>query len=136
MKKDFFPVLLAGMAVLVVSLILLYGSIFLFPKVMEEYYNDVFRSSSFETDWLFYIHPFILSISLKWFWERYKQLFKGSVILRALEVGLVYGIVAMVPVLWLTFSALNISVVMVLTWLVYGIIQATVAGIVFAKLSA
>lgn len=136
MKKDIFPVLLAGVAVLVTSLVLLYGSILLFPRVMEEYYNDVFRASSFETDWLFYAHPFVLSAALKWFWERYKQLFKGSFFTRALEVGLVYGVVAMLPVLWLTFSAIDISVVMVLTWLVYGVIQATVAGIVYAKLNA
>jgi len=135
MKKDILPVLLAGVAVLVASLVLLYGSISLFPKIMEEYYNDVFRSSSFETDWLFYAHPFVLSAALKWFWERYKELVKGSALLRALKVGLVYGIVAMLPVLWLTFSAINISVVMVLTWLMYGIIQATVAGMVFAKTS-
>ncbi|HSB92531.1 MAG TPA: hypothetical protein VLC28_05405, partial [Flavitalea sp.] len=106
------------------------------PKIMEEYYNDVFRASSFQTDWLFFAHPFVLSISLKWFWERYKQLFKGSILTRALEVALVYGIVAMVPVFWLTFSAINISLMMVLTWLLYGIVQATIAGIVFAKLSA
>lgn len=136
MKKDIVPILLAGIAVLVASLIMLYASILLFPSIMEEYYNEVFRSSSFETDWLFYVHPFVLSIALKWFWERYKQLFKGAVLMRALEVGLVYGIVAMIPVLWLTFSAINISFVMVLTWLAYGIMQAIVAGIVFAKLSA
>jgi hypothetical protein len=136
MKKGIFQILLAGTAVLVASLALLYSGILLFPKIMEEYYNDVFRSSSFETDWLFYAHPFILSAALKWFWERYKDLFKGSILLRGLEAGLVYGIVAMIPVFWLTFSAINISMIMVLTWLVYGIVQASIAGIVFAKLSA
>ena len=136
MKKGIFLVLLAGGVVLAASLVLLYTSIFLFPKIMEEYYNEVFRSSSFDTDWLFYVHPFILSAALKWFWERYKELFKGSIVTRGLEVGLVYGVVAMIPVLWLTFSAINISFVMVSTWLIYGIVQASIAGIVFAKLSA
>jgi hypothetical protein len=100
MKKDILPILLAGIAVLTTSLVLLYSAIFMFPRFMEEYYNDVFRSSSFETDWLFYAHPFVLSGALKWFWERYKELFKGPVLMRALEVGLVYGVVAMLPVLW------------------------------------
>jgi hypothetical protein len=136
MKKEIFPVFLAGIVVLAVSMTLLYGAILLFPKIMEEYYNDVFRSSSFETDWLFYAHPFVLSAALKWFWERYKQLFKGPAIMRGLEVGLVYGIVAMLPVHWLTFSAINISLVMVTTWLFYGIIQASIAGIIYAKLSS
>jgi hypothetical protein len=133
MKKTILPVILAGTAVLVVSLAILFSAIQFFPLVMEEYYNDVFRASSFETDWLFYAHPFVLSGSLKWFWERYKEVFKGNDFLRAIEVGLVYGIVAMLPVLWLTFSAINISLVMVITWLVYGIVQATIAGFVFSK---
>lgn len=134
MKKDIVSILLAGVLVLLVSMGMLYTAIFFFPTIMEEYYNAVFRSSSFETDWLFYAHPFVLSIALRWFWERYKDLFKGSVLLRALEVALVYGIVAMVPVLWLTFSAIDISFVMISTWLVYGIMQAFVAGIVFASM--
>ncbi len=136
MKKDIISILLAGVLVLLVSMGMLYTAIFFFPTIMEEYYNAVFRSSSFETDWLFYAHPFVLSIALRWFWERYKDLFKGNVLLRALEVALVYGIVAMVPVLWLTFSAIDISFVMISTWLVYGIIQAFVAGIVFASMKA
>lgn len=134
MKKDIISILLAGVLVLLVSMGMLYMAIFLFPTLMEEYYNAVFRSSSFETDWLFYAHPFVLSIALRWFWDRYKDLFKGSVVLRALEVALAYSIVAMVPVLWLTFSAIDISFVMISTWLVYGIMQAFVAGIIFASM--
>jgi hypothetical protein len=133
MKKTILPIILAGTTVLLASLAILYTAIQFFPLIMEEYYNDVFRASSFETDWLFYAHPFVLSASLKWFWERYKEVFKGGDFIRAFEVGLVYGIVAMLPVLWLTFSAFNVSLMMVITWLVYGIIQATVAGFVFSK---
>ena len=77
----------------------------------------------------------MLAFALKWFWERYKDIFKGPLLLRAFEVALVYGIVAMVPVLWLTFSAIDISLGMVLSWLGYGILQAFVAGIIFAKLN-
>jgi hypothetical protein len=134
MKKYLVSVLIAGVLVLLVSMGMLYAAIFFFPNLMEEYYNAVFRSSSFETDWLFYAHPFVLSIALRWFWERYKDLFKGSVVLRAFEVALVYGVVAMLPVLWLTFSAIDISFFMIFTWLVYGILQAFIAGIVFASM--
>ena len=134
MKKYLISVLIAGVLVLLISMGMLYAAIFFFPNLMEEYYNAVFRSSSFETDWLFFAHPFVLSIALRWFWERYKDLFKGNVLLRALEVALVYGVVAMVPVLWLTFSAIDISFFMIFTWLVYGILQAFIAGIVFASM--
>lgn len=135
MKKNITAILLAGFLVLIASMGMLYIAIFFFPNLMEEYYNVVFRASSFETDWLFYAHPFVLSAALKWFWERYKDLFTGSAWLRALEVAIVYGVVAMLPVLWLTFSAIDISFFMISTWLVYGIIQAFIAATVFAKLS-
>jgi hypothetical protein len=129
------PILIAGFLVLLVSLVLLYSIIYLLPTMMEEYYNPVFRSSSFATDWLFYAHPFVLSISLYWFWERFKNFLNGSIIWRAFEIALVYGIIAMLPVLWLTFSAIDISFVMVATWLAYGILQAFVAGLVFARMN-
>ncbi|MBX2963998.1 MAG: hypothetical protein KF687_15910 [Cyclobacteriaceae bacterium] len=134
MKNYLLSIILSGILVLLFSMVMLYTAIFFFPTLMEEYYNAVFRSSSFETDWLFYAHPFVLSFALRWFWERYKDIFTGGVVMRAIEVALVYGIVAMLPVLWLTFSAIDISFVMIFTWLVYGIIQAFIAGIVFASM--
>jgi hypothetical protein len=133
MKNSFVSIFLAGALVLVASLAALYSFIYLLPSVMEEYYNPVFRSSSFKTDWLFYAHPFILSASLFWFWDRFKTFFNGSFIWRAFEIAIAYGIIAMVPVLWLTFSAIDISFIMVFTWLIYGIMQAFIAGLVFAK---
>jgi len=48
-------------------------------------------------------------------------------------VALVYGIVALLPILWLTFSAIDVSLKMTITWFIYGFVQAFAAGIVFAK---
>lgn len=132
MNKNISSILLAGLAVLLVSVVLLYSAIFFFPLLMEEYYNAVFRSSSFDTDWLFYVHPFVLSAGLYWFWDRFKGILGGSYFIRAVKVAITYGAVAILPVLWLTFSAIDISFMMVITWLVYGIIQATVATLIFA----
>lgn len=132
MKNNIVSILLAGIVILVASFALLYTSIFLFPGMMEEYYNDVFRSSSFETDWLFYLHPFVLATALKWLWDRSKESSKGSSAARAARLAFAYSLVAMIPVLLLTFSAINISLVMVATWVVYGFLQAFVGGLVFA----
>ena len=134
MKKIILSVIISGCILLILSLVMFYSSVYLFPEVTQEYFSSVFRTSG-NTDWLYYAHPFIVSIALKWFWERYKGIFKGSVILRALEVALVYGIVALIPVLWLTFSAIDVSLLMAFTWLIYGLIQAFAAGIVFSKLN-
>jgi hypothetical protein len=135
MKKILIAGFTAGVVLLLISLGLMFLVIKIFPTLAEEYFSPVFRWSSVETDWMFFVHPFILSFSLKWFWERYKDIFQGSVMLRAFEVALVYGIVAMVPVLWLTYSSIDISIGMVLTWLGYGIIQAFIAGLIFSWLN-
>ena len=82
---------------------------------------------------LFYTHAFVFSFALSFFWERFKRLFKGHFILRGLEFGIVYGIVALVPVMWITFSSLDITFAMVASWFLYGLCQAVIAGIVFAK---
>jgi len=131
--KNITTILLAGALVLIVSVGILYGSITFFPALMEEYYNSVFRSNSFTTDLLFYVHPFILSAAMFWFWEISKELFTGSSLMRAYKVGVSYGLIAMVPVLWLTFSAIDVSPLMVFTWVAYGVLQAFIACMVFAK---
>lgn len=131
--KNITTILIAGVLVLIASVGILYGSITFFPALMEEYYNSVFRSNSFTTDLLFYVHPFILSAAMFWFWEITKELFTGSLLVRAYKVGVSYGLIAMVPVLWLTFSAIDVSPLMVFTWVAYGVLQAFIACLVFAK---
>ena len=127
-------VLASTVVLLFLSFAMLYSSIYFFPALTEEYFSPVFRSAG-KLDWMYFVHPLVLSIALKWFWERYKNIFKGNILLKALEVALVYGIVAMMPVLWMTVSAIDISLKMSLTWLLYGFIQSFAAGIVFGKLN-
>jgi len=135
MKRAVSATIVSGIVLLLVSIALVYFVIFVFPDLAEEYFSPVFRWSSAGTDWMFYVHPFVLSIALKWFWERYKDVLPGGKFMKALEMAFVYGMVALLPVLWLTFSAIDISGIMVLTWLGYGIFQAFIAGLVFAVLN-
>ena len=133
-KKILIPGLIAGVVLLILSFGMLYGAIYLFPDVAEQYYSPVFREGG-DYAWLFYVHPFVLSLALAWFWDRFKGQFTGSMIVRDLELGLVYTLVATLPSMLITFSALDITVVMVLTWLLYGFIQAVVAGLIFARMN-
>jgi hypothetical protein len=50
-------------------------------------------------------------------------------------MGLVYGLIATIPSMWITFSSLAVSFTLVLTWLLYGVFQAIIVGIIFAKVS-
>jgi hypothetical protein len=124
----------AGTVMLILGAGMLYGGIYFFPRISDEYFSPVFRKAG-AADWTFFVHPFILAFALTWFWKRYKGIFKGGVLFRALEVALVYSIVALLPILWLTFSAIDVSLKMIITWFIYGFVQSFASGIVFAKLN-
>ncbi|UEG49552.1 hypothetical protein LK994_13000 [Ferruginibacter lapsinanis] len=134
MKQIFRNGLIAGLLLTVIC----YGGLFIavtfFPQLFVDYLNPLFTSST-SRDVMFYAHAFIISFALSWFWERFKSLFVGNFILRGLEFGAMYAVIALVPVMWISFSAMDITVPMVLSWLFYGLLQAIVAGILFAKLS-
>ncbi len=127
-----------GLIAGIVLSVICYGGLFLaimfIPQIFVTYNNPLFNSDG-SRDVMFYAHAFIISFALSWFWERFKGLFKGNFILRGLEFGLVYALIALLPVMWISFSAMDITVTMVLSWLLYGLIQAIVAGLLFAKIS-
>ena len=134
MKKILTTGLIAGCILFILS----YGGLFLavrfFPSLFVAYNNPLFNSDG-SRDILFYMHAFIISFALSWFWDRFKGLFKGGFVTRGLEFGLVYAIIALVPVMWISFSSLDITVATVLSWLLYGTAQAIIAGVVFAKVN-
>jgi hypothetical protein len=134
MKKVLYSGLIAGITLFIVS----YGGLFLairfIPELFVVYNNPLFNSDG-SRDVLFYMHAFIISFALSWFWERFKSLFHGNFIIRGLEFGVVYALVALLPVMWITFSSLDITFVIVLSWFFYGLMQALVAGVLFAKIN-
>lgn len=134
MKRILTSGLIAGVILFIVSYGGLFLAIGLIPEMFVEYNNPLFNSDR-SRDVLFYLHAFIISFALSWFWQRFKGLFKGSFLVRGLEFGLVYAFVALLPVMWITFSSLDITVLMVFSWFVYGLFQAILAGIIFARIN-
>ena len=134
MKKIILSGVVSGIVLLVLSVLMLNAAIMMFPLTFEEYYNDTFNSNG-ERDIFFYIHPFVLGLALAWFWHRFKVQFKGNFLVRGLELGVVFAIVAILPVMWITYSAISVSFIVVGTWFVYGVVQASIAGMVFSKLN-
>jgi len=134
MKKILISGLIAGCILFVIS----YGGLFLgikfFPRLFVEYNNPLFNSDG-SRDVLFYMHAFIISFALSWFWDRFKSMIKGPLIMRGLEFGFVYSIIALLPVMWISFSSLDITVLTVGSWFLYGLVQAIIAGLVFAKIN-
>ena len=126
--------LIAGVALLILSVLGLYATIWFFPTLAAQYYDPAFDSQSGRY-MIYFAHPFVIALALAWFWDRFKDVLKGSYLTKGIEFGVVYALIAIFPVLWLTYSALNVSLPMVGTWLVFGLLQGVVAGLLFEKLN-
>ncbi len=107
----------------------------LMPKVAEEYYTPVFVNNA-DRNALYYVHPVLLAFCLAWFWNRFKTMLKGNVLMKGIEMALIYLLVAVLPSLLITFSAIDVSLLTISSWLMYGFFQALIAGLIFSKMHA
>lgn len=134
MKKIVLSGLVAGIVLLILSILGLYITIWFFPGLAAQYFDPAFDTQSSKV-MIYCIHPFIISFALSWFWNRVKEVLKGSFITRGIEFGLIYTLIATFPVMWLIYSAMNISLEMVATWFVFGVLQGIISGLIFEKMN-
>ena len=105
------------------------------PAVAEEYYKPVFVNDE-TRNFFYFVHPIVLAFALSWFWNRFKGVLNGNWLMQALEMGFIYLIVATLPAMIIIYSAIDVSLITIGTWLLYGFVQGTFAGIVFARMHA
>lgn len=134
MKKVFIAGLVAGIVLLIMSVLGLYATIWLFPSLAMQYFDPAFDTQSSRV-MIYFIHPFVISMALSWFWNRTKGVLTGSFLTRGIEFGLIYVLVAIFPMMWLIYSAMSISLAMVTTWFVLGLLQGVIAGLIFEKMN-
>ena len=134
MKKIIIPGLVAGVVLLILSLLGLYLTIWLFPDLAMQYFQPTFNEQSSRI-MLYFIHPFIIGMALSWFWNRVKSILTGSFITRGLEFAVIYALIATLPAMWLVFSSVTVSLPMVATWFLFGLLQAITAGLVCEKMN-
>jgi hypothetical protein len=132
MKKTLISGLIAGVVLLLLSFLGLHLTMLVCPKLATEYFNPVFEGQS-DRYLLYYLHPFIISLALSWFWARFKGLLSGSFISLGIEFGLIYVLIAVFPMMWLIYSSMNLSVTIVASWLAFALMQGMVAGLIFEK---
>lgn len=132
--------MLGGLVAGIILSILSYGGLFLAVSIkflkpfFVEYLSGVFVSDR-SRDLFFYTHAMVISFALAFFWETFKKAFKGHIFFRGLQFGIVYSLTGLLPILWMTYSQIDVSVTMVLSWFGFGLFQSCVAGIVFAKMN-
>jgi hypothetical protein len=113
MKTYVLPVIVSSIILLALSFSVLYFSINFLSGLVEEYYNPVFYPGEDRSN-LFFLHPLIISLALIWIWHRIKNSLKGNWFLKGVEFGLLYAVVATLPSMWITFSAMDVSFTMVM----------------------
>jgi len=134
MKKIILSGLLAGVVLLILSVVGLYATIWFFPGVAAQYYDPAFDTQAGRY-MIYYAHPFVIALALSWFWDRFKGVLTGGFLTKGIEFGFVYALIAILPVMWLIYSAMNVSLAMVATWWAFGLLQGLFAGLVFEKLN-
>jgi hypothetical protein len=134
MKKIIISGFVAGVVLLTLSVLGLYITIWLLPNIASQYFDPAFDTQSSRV-MIYYLHPFVIALALSWFWSRFKGVLTGSFLTRGIEFGLIYMLVAIFPMMWLIYSAMSISLEMVATWFVLGLLQGVVSGLIFEKMN-
>jgi hypothetical protein len=132
MKKIIISGIVAGITLLILSVLGLYITIWFFPTIAEQYFDPAFSMQSSRI-MMYLVHPFIISMALAWFWSRVKTVLKGSFLTKGIEFGLIYTVIAIFPMMWLIYSAVNVSIEMLATWFVLGLFQGIISGLIFEK---
>lgn len=134
MKKIIISGLIVGVVLLILSFLGLYITCYLFPNIAMQYFDPAFDAESGRV-MFYYIHPFVISLALSWFWSRFKGVLTGAFITRGIEFGLIYVIIATFPMMWLIYSAMSVSILIVATWFILALMQAIIAGLLFEKIN-
>lgn len=130
MKKIIVPGFLAGAAMLAASLVLNPVFAAILPELQMEYQNPaLFRPWSDPLMSLIFVHPFVVGVILAWVWDKTKKIVKTGVMF-----GIIYWIVAL-PGMLISYSSFLVSLIMVLSWSLSGLLQALTAGIILAKIN-
>src|SRR3990167_174823 len=113
--------LTAGVVVLIVGfgLNLLIGAVF--PSIAQEYQNPaIFRPWTDPLMMAYFAHPFIVGLVLAYLWDKLKAK-------DALEFAKLYFIIATIPGMFISYTSFQVSLPMILAWIVSGFLQAFVA---------
>ncbi len=135
MKKIISSGIVASAALLVFAFAALKVMPILLPKIAEEYYSPAFINDS-ARNFLYYVHPVVLAFALAWFWNRFKSLLKGNSLMQGIEMAVIYALVATIPSLLITYSAIDVSLMVVWSWVLYGFFQALIAAFIFSRMHA
>jgi len=137
MKRILLPGIVAGIAMLITSMIFGWVISALIPSLAGEYANTaLFRPWSDPLMSLFFLYPFVLGIGLAWVWDRLKGVLPGpTAVARGLLLARSFWLVSSIPGILMSYASFPITLAMALSWLASSLLQLLAAGPVFALLN-
>lgn len=133
MKKHLIAAAVSSIALLVFAYLCLLIMPKLPPSMIEDYFKPAFVNDE-SRNMFYFVQPVVLAFALSWFWTRFKDSFGGNWVLKGLELGVVYALVATLPAMILLLSAIDVTLGTIGTWLLYSFAQATIAGEISARI--
>lgn len=129
--------LVAGIANLILGIILNKLLNVMFPSLATEYQNSmIFRPWDDPLMMLYFAYPFILALSFAYFWNMTGKQCKGATSTqKAFEFAKFYFLIATIPGMFISYTSFQLSALMIIAWTFVGFLQAYVAGWVFAKMN-
>ena len=137
MNKTVRAGLVAGVAILILGVGVNMLANALIPSLQAEYERSgIFRPWEDPLMQLYFAYPFVLGIGLSYVWEKIKSVVKGKTEAdRVKNFTVYYFAAATIPGMLITYSSFEISLAMVLSWTVMGLLQGFVMGYVFARMN-
>ena len=135
MKKIVWPGIVAGVAILILGMIVSYLFMFVPAVAANDGNSTIMRQWQDPLMTLFFVYPFLFGIILAWAWDKSKSLFKGTAGQRGMKFGLSAWLIATIPGMFITYTSMPYSFMTVLSWLVGGLINLLAAGYIFARMN-
>lgn len=107
------------------------------PGLAQEYTRSgIFRPWTDPLMSLYFVYPFVLGLVLTFGWNLVKLNFKGKDwIKRGWKYGIFYWIIASFPGMFISYSSFQVSLTLICSWTLGGLIESVVAGVLLAKLN-
>ncbi len=135
MKKIIGIGLLTGLVMLITGVVINMVMNIVLPELNEAYKSSgLFRPWSDPKMSLFFLCPFITGPVMAWIWSKAKDIVKGATPgQKGLNYGLIYFLTTL-PGMLITYSSFNVSLAMVMSWTLSGLIRGVIAGLFIAKM--
>jgi hypothetical protein len=127
--------LAAGLVMLIASFMLMPFWNAAFPAIGKEYLSGLYRPWSDPLMMAFFLHPFILGLALAYAYEIFSGAIKAKgAVNKGLRFGFIVWVISSIPGMYASYTSFYISLPMILSWTLNGLVQLLLGGIVIAKI--